>query len=359
MYIKVTFNRLLITLFACVFGATACLPNSATLPAMPNAELAVETAVPVIEQSETLQPLSASRPIPPTLFPTLTIPDGPTPEAYGLPDWLVLEPALLEAAKLGDGKKGRCEWEVLGHEPGLNKVYVWAVCESWLYDGIKSAIAVPAAIYMKADGSIERIYMPVFYGDEEFNREFPEWIQKEFSYESHRYDYLANLALREKFPNFPPQAAVAEGKYPSKPLTTLAPDEAKTKRWIAYQSALAKVWYGTDEDIFCEWDYLGQLDGFVYLQPDCEPLDRQQREFWMPYCRLKIEQDGEISEVICKEKEQFGGSLGLDPQIFPQQIRERSWQDSTDTTRIKEHIELRRWFQDMLPLVVELGLELP
>lgn len=360
MRYQATLNRLIISILFVSLGLTACVPapEPTPTPSVPTAEQAIPTPTPEPIPSETPTPTEQPVSVTPTAFPTLTLPEGPTPEAYGLPDWRVVEQALLEAAKLSGGSRGRCEWEVIGHDAAMNKVYLWVHCEAQLSGSGKSAMSGAMAVYLNSDGNIVSVYAPMAYGGEEFNREFPETIQRKFYDGSLVYNMQANLTLRERFPELPPQAAVAEGKYPMKPLSTLSPEVAKTERWVVYQSALAKAWYGTDKDIFCEWSYLGQIEEYVYLRPECEPFDRQQRKFWMPYCRLKIDDDGSISEVICKEKVDMGNGWGLDPAIFPLEIRQKSWADGTNSIFV-DRIELRRWFQDLPPLIIEYGLELP
>jgi len=339
----------------------ACMPVTSQTPPTITPATAMQPPTATSNQLPTVAPTGTIPTAQPTLTPLPSIKVPPLADLgdLGLPDWQTLQKALLEGAKFSGDPNGRCEWEVLGHDQAARKVYLWAHCEARVYSNIKSGISGAMAVYLKEDGNIDRVYVPLAYGSDEFNEEFPENIRKKFYDGSRTYDLQANLALRERYPELPPQAAVAEGQYPTKPLSTLSAEAAKTERWVVYQSALAKAWYGTDGDIFCEWDYLGQEGDYTYLQPQCEPLDFQEYRFWMPYCRLKIESDKTISEVICREKEERDNSLGLDPGIFPLEIRQKSWVDGTDFTALRDHIELRRWYQDMPPLVVERGIELP
>ncbi|MGI6251369.1 MAG: hypothetical protein ACOYKD_08460 [Anaerolineaceae bacterium] len=361
MNLSAIFQRIICCVLFLLLSASACSPALTSTPEMSIAEVASPTPStakitpePKESTAVTALPLDKAEATP---FPFPEIPQGPTPESYGLPDWKTVQQALLEATKLSGDPNGLCEWEILGQDASQNKVFLWAHCTARAYGDFKSGMAGPFAVYLKPDGSIERVFAPMVYRDEAFNNEFPKNIQKKFlNGKQGAYDLTANLIFREQFPGFPPQAAVAEGKYPVQPRGTLPPPPAEAPRWMAYQSAIAKVWYGRDEDILCEWDYLGASDGYVYLKPNCEPLAREERIFWVPFCRLKVEEDRTISEVICKEKEQRGNGLELDPDIFPQEIREKSWLDGTDIGVILDHLELRRWYPDLPPLD---GTELP
>ncbi|MGB4596120.1 MAG: hypothetical protein WBI14_09490 [Anaerolineaceae bacterium] len=338
----------------------ACTPVTNQIPtiALTGTETEFPTATPTpLATIISTQPIPTARPTL-TPFPTIKVPPLADLSDLGLPDWQTVQKALLEGAKLSGDPNGRCEWEVLGHDRAARKVYLWAHCEARVYSTEKSGISGAMAVYLKEDGSIDRVYVPQTYGGDEFYQEFPENIRKKFDDDSRTYDLQANLALRELYPELPPQAVVVEGQYPTQPLSTLSVESEKTERWVVYQSALAKAWYGTAEEILCEWDYLGQIGEYVYLKPHCEPLDFQQYKFWMPFCRLKIDDDGSISEVICKEKVEMGNGWGLDPVLFPLEIRQKSWVDSTNSI-FMDRIELRRWFQDLPPLIIEYGLELP
>ena len=74
----------------------------------------------------------------------------PTPAAT--PRWVIYEKALVNAVLPGS-LYGRCEWEIWG--AAGREVYVWALCR----DGLRAG-SVPAVIYLKENGEIERVVIP-------------------------------------------------------------------------------------------------------------------------------------------------------------------------------------------------------
>jgi hypothetical protein len=104
--------------------------------------------------------------------PILTATTHPTPT--DIPRWQLYEAALLEAT-IGEDKEGLCEWTILGVTG--NEVYVYTLCQAT--GRIKTAMSVPAAIYLSESGEIENIIIPrdgMHYGDD-IRALFPEDVQ--------------------------------------------------------------------------------------------------------------------------------------------------------------------------------------
>ena len=104
--------------------------------------------------------------------PTSTPITQPTPT--DIPRWQLYEAALLEAI-IGKDKEGLCEWVILGVSG--NEVYVYTRCQAT--GRIKTAMSVPAVIYLEESGEIENVIIPRdggYYG-EDIRALFPEDVQ--------------------------------------------------------------------------------------------------------------------------------------------------------------------------------------
>ncbi|MEW5869737.1 MAG: membrane lipoprotein lipid attachment site-containing protein [Chloroflexota bacterium] len=108
----------------------------------------------------------------PVLSPTLTPTTHPTPT--DMPRWQLYEAALLEATiKREDGL---CEWTIMGVSG--NEVYVYTLCQAT--GRIKTAMSVPAVIYLGESGEIENVVIPrdgIYYG-EDIRALFPKDVQE-------------------------------------------------------------------------------------------------------------------------------------------------------------------------------------
>jgi hypothetical protein len=104
-----------------------------------------------------------------------------TPTSTVTPRWMMYEAALLKATV---GKEdGLCEWAILG--TSANEVYVWVDCK--LRGPVRTAMSVPAVVYLGENGAIEKVTIPrdgVFY-PEDVRALFPPDIQvKIFSHDT-------------------------------------------------------------------------------------------------------------------------------------------------------------------------------
>jgi hypothetical protein len=86
-------------------------------------------------------------------IPILTATTYPTPT--DIPRWQLYEAALLEAT-IGEDKEGLCEWTILGVTG--NEVYVYTLCQAT--GRIKTAMSVPAVVYLRENGAIEGVLIP-------------------------------------------------------------------------------------------------------------------------------------------------------------------------------------------------------
>ena len=106
--------------------------------------------------------------MPPTETPTFTKTPHPTKTASAIPSlsatpsltadlarWREYQNAL--ASRFLQGKKGLCEWKLLGKDG--QEVYLWAMCQvASSPEG--AAMSAPAVIYLDKDGAIEKVEIP-------------------------------------------------------------------------------------------------------------------------------------------------------------------------------------------------------
>ena len=101
--------------------------------------------------------------MPPTKTPTFTTTPYPTKTASATPSvtpdlarWREYQRAL--ASRFLQGKKGLCEWKLLGKDG--QEVYVWAMCQV-LSSSEGAAMSAPAVIYLDKDDAIENVEIPL------------------------------------------------------------------------------------------------------------------------------------------------------------------------------------------------------
>lgn len=76
------------------------------------------------------------------------------PTSVDTPRWKIYEKALVTATVRGSD--GLCEWQILGQSD--RQVYVWAKCQRT--GSIKTALSVPAVIYLAENGDISKVAIP-------------------------------------------------------------------------------------------------------------------------------------------------------------------------------------------------------
>ena len=96
-----------------------------------------------------------------------------------------------------------CEWEILGQKN--QEVYVWAVCQ--ISDlNIGSAASLPAVIYLRINGNIEKVQVPgdgTQYGIE-IRKMFPTELQDRiFKQSVNNAGMWSHIQLRQKHPEAP------------------------------------------------------------------------------------------------------------------------------------------------------------
>ena len=137
---------------------------------------------------------------------TLTITPSPIPTPTVAPRWLMYEVALLKATI---GKEdGLCEWSILGISG--KEVYVWVDCK--LKGPIRTAMSVPAVIYLGENGDIEKVTIPRDgeYYPKDVRSLFPPDIQaKIFSHDTG--DSIDLKHLEERMNNGDPPLIVVLG----------------------------------------------------------------------------------------------------------------------------------------------------
>lgn len=99
-----------------------------------------------------------------------------------------------------------CEWDILGKAE--QELYVWAVCIAPGYEAMR-----PAAIYLRADGSIQNVDAPIYGSnwDSEINRMFPSVVQKKFNlyggnsiFNGRLKEMRDHIEYRRQYPEKPP-----------------------------------------------------------------------------------------------------------------------------------------------------------
>ena len=94
---------------------------------------------------------ACSRGTPPVIeTPIVTLTNTFVPTPAATPRWMIYEKALAGAILPGS----LCEWEIWGTSE--REVYLWVFCR----DLVGSMASVPAIIYLKEDGEIERVVIP-------------------------------------------------------------------------------------------------------------------------------------------------------------------------------------------------------
>jgi len=352
-----------------------------------------ETPAPAVALPTTT-PTPTSIPFYVTPSPLPAEPSSPfiTPDAAQIARWKEYEDALatrLFSPKYNPRSPSEflCEWEILGQSD--LEVYVWAACMSIFpadARGNPYFSMMPVLIHIEADGAVRSMVTPG--GGADFAPDIREMFsleaqEKYFGNLVHKQDLIDHLWWRREHteelplivlfatPNPLPTSIplyVTPSPLPTEPIVpVIIPDAIQVERWRDYEDALAKSLLPNlpREDVLCEWEILGRSDVEVYIWVKCMSVNSvattsKGTDIFLSSSTpavIHLEIDGTIQNVAVPGA---GSDYSQDIRnMFPLDVQERIFNDLISYGRLSEHIEKRRMYPDMPPLIVFLATPTP